>query len=167
MTTTRAYLITALLFLASISIGFSQNARLAQQYFQNGEYEKAAEMYSALYQKNGNNDFFFDRYFDCLLALEEYSEGEAVLKRQIRRNDGNVKLYVSYGSLLERLNRYDEAEEQFSFAIENLPADQYSVTRLANAFIRLTKYPYAISTYEKGAELLRDDRIFAYKQADL
>lgn len=164
---TRAYLITAFLMLASLSLGLAQNARLAQQYFQNGEYEKAAEMYAALYQKNGNNDFFFDRYFDCLLALEDYSEAEAVIKRQIRRNDGNVKLYVSYGTLLERLNRYDEAEDQFNIAIENLPADQYSVTRLANAFIRLTKYPFAITTYEKGAQLLRDDRLFAYNMGDL
>ena len=145
---TRVYLIIAFLTIAGLNMAFGQNARLAQQYFQNGEYEKAAEMYADLYQNNGNNDFFFDRYFDCLLALEDYSEAEAVIKRQIRRDDGNVKLYVSYGTLLERLNRYEEAEEQFNIAIENVPADQYSVTRLANAFIRLTKYPFVIRTYE-------------------
>ncbi|RME94951.1 MAG: hypothetical protein D6772_13855, partial [Bacteroidetes bacterium] len=43
----------------------------------------------------------------------------------------------------------------------------YSVTRLANAFIGLTKYEYAIAAYEKGAELLRDKRIFAYNLGDL
>ena len=144
-----------------------QNARLAQQYFQNGEYEKAAELYQELYQQNGNNDYFFDRYVDCLLALEEYDETERVLQRQIRRDDGNVKLYVSYGTLMERLGRYDDAEEQFQQAVDLLPADQYSVTRLANAFISLTKYDYAIATYEKGTELLRDPRIFSYNLGDL
>ncbi|MEL7220709.1 MAG: tetratricopeptide repeat protein, partial [Bacteroidota bacterium] len=136
-------------------------------YFQNGEYEKAAEMYDALYQKNGNNDFFFDRYFDSLLALEAYSEAESVLQKQIRRNDGNVRLYVSYGTLMERLGRYEEAEEQFNLAIEKLPADQYSISRLANAFISKTKYNFAIAAYEKGSELLRNERIFSYNMGDL
>lgn len=161
------YLIILIVSLISLTIGSAQNARLAQQYFQNGEYEKAAELYADLYQSNGNNDFFFDRYFDCLLALENYDEAETVIKRQIRRNDGNVQLNVSYGTLLERLGRYEEGEEQFRSAIENIPADQYSVTRLANAFIRQTKYNFAIETYEKGAVLLRDERIFSYNLGDL
>ncbi|MEZ4985052.1 MAG: tetratricopeptide repeat protein [Saprospiraceae bacterium] len=140
---------------------------MAQQYFQNGEYEKAAEMYNELYQKNGNNDFFFDQYFECLLAMEDYAEAESVLQKQIRRDDGNVKLYVSYGALMERLNRYDEADEQYNLAIAKMPGDQYSVTRLANAFTRQTKYDFAIATYEKGAELLKDERIFSYNLGDL
>ncbi|MEM9929247.1 MAG: CDC27 family protein, partial [Bacteroidota bacterium] len=145
----------------------AQDSRLAQQYFQNGEYEKAAEMYEGLYKKNGNNDFFFDRYFQCLLAMESYSEAESVLQRQIRKDETNVKLYVSFGTLLERLNRYDEAEEQYQLAIDRLSADQYSVTRLANAFIGKTKYNYAIATYEKGAQLMRNDRIFSQNLGDL
>ncbi|MCB0636383.1 MAG: tetratricopeptide repeat protein, partial [Lewinella sp.] len=145
----------------------AQDARLAQQYFQNGEYEKAAELYDALYQQNGNNDYFFDRYIDCLMALEDYSSAESALRRQLRRDDGNARLYVSYGNLLERLGDYEQAEAQFDLAIEKLPADQYSVTRLANAFITLTKYQYAIATYERGAELLRNPRIFAYNLGDL
>lgn len=161
------YLFILLLTCISFSFVCAQDARLAQQYFQNGEYEKAAEMYDALYQKNGNNDFFFDRYFDCLLALESYSEAESVLQKQIRRNDGNVKLYVSYGTLMERLGRYEDAEEQFGLAIEKLPADQYSVSRLANAFISKTKYNFAVAAYEKGGELLRDERIFSYNMGDL
>lgn len=159
--------ITLLFFISIISIGWSQNSRLAQQYFQNGEYEKAAEIYDQLYQKNGHNDFFFDRYFDCLLALEDYDGAENTLKKHLRKNDTNVKLYVSYGTLLERLGRYDEAEEKYATAIEKLPTDQYSATRLANSFMTLTKYDLAIATYKKGAELLKNDRIFAYNLGDL
>lgn len=159
------------LVLLMICLGFgalqAQDARLAQQYFQNGEYEKAAELYSSLYQKNGNNDFFFDQYFECLLAMEAYSEAESVLLKQIRRDDGNVRLYVAYGTLLERLDRYDEATAQYNKAIAKMPGDQYSVSRLASAFTKQTKYDMAIATYEKGGELLKDKRIFAYNLGDL
>lgn len=159
------------LVLLMICLGFgalqAQDARLAQQYFQNGEYEKAAELYNNLYQKNGNNDFFFDQYFECLLAMESYSEAEDVLQKQIRRDDGNVRLYVAYGTLLERLDRYDEATAQYDKAIAKMPGDQYSVSRLASAFTKQTKYDMAIATYEKGGELLKDNRIFAYNLGDL
>ncbi len=160
-------LLTLFFICIFFGLGLSQNTRLAQQYFQNGEYEKAAELYDQLYQKNGRNDFFFERYFDCLLAMEDYDNAEKIIQKQIRRNDGNVKHYVSYGTLLERLGRPAEAEEKFGLAIEKLPADQYSVTRLASSFMSQTKYDYAIATYEKGAKLLRDDRIFAYNLGDL
>lgn len=160
-------LLTLFISCIFLGVGWSQNTRLAQQYFQNGEYEKAAALYDQLYQKNGRNDFFFDRYFDCLLAMEDYDEAEKSIQKQIKRNDGNVKHYVSYGTLLERLNKPEEAEVKFRMAVDKLPADQYSVTRLANSFITQTKYDYAISTYEKGAALLKDDRIFAYNLGDL
>jgi tetratricopeptide (TPR) repeat protein len=159
-------LLLALLLVTSAVLS-AQPARLAQQYFQSGEYEKAAALYEDLYQNSGNNDFYFDRYFDCLLALEDYEVAERVIQRQIRRDDGNVRLYVAYGRLLERLGDYDKAEEQYAASIEKLPPDQYSVTRLANAFVGLTKYEYAIQAYEKGAALLRDKRIFAYNLGDL
>lgn len=159
------------LVLLMICLGFgalqAQDARLAQQYFQNGEYEKAAELYNSLYQKNGNNDFFFDQYFECLLAMESYTEAEDVLQKQIRRDDGNVRLYVAYGTLLERLDRYDEATAQYDKAIAKMPGDQYSVSRLASAFTKQTKYDMAIATYEKGGELLKDNRIFAFNLGDL
>lgn len=161
------YPLFLLLFCLALGLLNAQDARLAQQYFQNGEYEKAAELYDALYQKNGNNDFFFDQYFECLLAMEAYSEAESVLQKQIRRDDGNVRLYVAYGTLLERLNRYDDATTQYNKAIAQMPGDQYSVSRLANAFTKQTKYEMAIAVYEKGGELLKDKRIFAYNLGDL
>ncbi|RMF02162.1 MAG: hypothetical protein D6772_03815, partial [Bacteroidetes bacterium] len=106
--------ILILALVATSTVLYAQPARLAQQYFQSGEYEKAAELYEDLYQKNGNNDFYFDRYFDCLLAMEDYELAERVIQKQIRRNDGNMRLYVAYGRLLERLGQYDKAEEQYA-----------------------------------------------------
>merc|ERR1712127_632009 len=59
------------------------------------------------------------------------------------------------------------AVEQYEKAIKKMPADRFSITRLANAFINLTKYELAIQTYEKGANILKDQNIFAYNLGDL
>ncbi|MEN0002718.1 MAG: tetratricopeptide repeat protein [Bacteroidota bacterium] len=149
------------------TLAFSQNARLAQQYFRDGEYEKAASLYQKLYEQNKRNDFYFDRYIDCLLALEDYENCESAIKKQLKRNPQNVNLYVTFGKLLEQQYRDEEAAQQYQKAIDQLPPDKYRITRLANAFINLTKYDLAIATYEQGAKLLKDDETFAYNLGDL
>ncbi len=145
----------------------AQDARLAQQYFLDGEYEKASALYEQLYQKHERNDFYFDRYVECLIALEEFNEAEKVIKRQLKREPDNVKLYVAFGKVYERQFLDDKANEQYHKAIDNLPRDRFAVIKLANAFSGLTKYDLAVETYEKGSEILRDKQVFAYYLADL
>ena len=161
----RMLVLLSLLLLASGL--YAQDARLAQQYFQNGEYEKAADTYNRLYQQNSSNDYFFNRYVECLIALKQYEEGVETVKRQLRRFPDNPTLYVMHGQLLERLYQDAEASRQYSLAIDKLTPDQYSVTVLANSFINLTKYDLAVAAYEKGAALLKDNRIFAFNMAEL
>ncbi|MDX1939780.1 MAG: tetratricopeptide repeat protein [Saprospiraceae bacterium] len=159
-----------LFLIAAVLVSFStfaQDARLAQQYFQNGEYEKASVLYEKLFEADEDNDFYFDRYIDCLLAIENFDDCERVIKRQIKRNPTNVNLYVTYGKLFERQYRDEDALEQYQTAISNLSRDAFVITRLANAFVVLTKYDLAIETYEKGAVLLKDDNIFSYNLGEL
>jgi len=162
----RSFLPLVLFSFLTISV-FAQEAQLAQQYFRDGEYEKAAVLYEKLYNKNTRNDFFFDRYVECLLAMEDFKRGETVIKQQLRKTPEKVNLYVTYGKLLERQFKDDEAKKMYASAIENLPKEQYRITRLANSFLSLTKYEEAIATYEKGAQLLRNKRIFSYNLGDL
>ena len=65
------------LFLLPI-IGISQQKalQLANQYFNNGEYEKASSLFEKLYKENPKQNYYFNKYIDCKLALEEYDESE-------------------------------------------------------------------------------------------
>lgn len=159
--------LTVALVLAGSVGAWAQPAKLAQQYYQNGEYEKAASLYEQLYQANERNPYYFDRYVDCLIYLEQYDDADKVISRQLRKDPENVNLYVTAGRLYERQFKDEEAKKQYEAAILNLPANQYTITRLANAFLSQTKYDLAIKTYEKGAELLKDQQVFAYNLGDL
>jgi len=74
---------------------------------------------------------------------------------------------VTYGNLFERQYKEEEAKAQYEKAIKKLSADRFMITKLANAFIGLTKYDLAIQTYEKGAKVLKNKNIFAYNLGDL
>lgn len=163
----KKFYLTFVFAIFGAGILLAQPAKLAQQYFQNGEYEKAAVLYEQLYQTNERNPYYFDRYVDCLINLEEFDEAERVIKRQLRRTPENVSLYVIAGKLYERQLREEEAQAQYEAAIKNLPANQYTITRLANAFLSETKYELAIEAYERGAALLKDEHVFAYNLGDL
>ena len=144
-----------------------QDNRLAQQYYAEGEYEKASVLYEKLYKQSNFNDYYFDRYVDCLMAMENFDDCEKTIKKQLKRDPDNIQLHVTYGKMFERQIKDEEAKEQFKLAIEKLPKDQFSITKLANSFTRLTKYELAIETYERGADLLKDDKIFAINLGDL
>jgi len=159
-------LVLPVMLLVSV-VAFGQDARLAQQYFQDGEYEKAAVLYEKLFGLNEENDFYFERYIECLISTQAFEEAEKVIKRQLKKSPSNVSLYVTYGKLFERQYRDDDALLQYQTAINNLPKESFAITRLANSFVILTKYDLAIQTYEKGAQLLRDDNVFAYNLGEL
>ncbi len=161
----RPTLLLALCLFGTALLG--QDAQLAQQYFRNGDYEKAVLLYEQLSEENEQNEAYFDRYIECLIALEEFNQAERLVRRRIRRNDDNVKLYVTYGKIFERQVMEEEARKQYQKAIDNLPKDRFAVIKLANAFTALAKYDLAIETYEKGAQMLRDDQVFSYYLADL
>ncbi len=128
----------------------AQDTRLAQEYFSNGEYEKAASLYKGMYDKNPKNDYYFSRYLACLVELEEYEEGEDLLKKQIKKNNKNYRLYLDYGNLLERQYKPEEADAMYEKAIEKVGTDANAIRSLASQFQNMTKYDLAIKTYELG-----------------
>ncbi len=153
---------------ASVALLAQPNPELANQYFKNGEYEKAAALYRQLIESSRSmNEVYFERYLSCLLNLERYEEAEGAIKKELRRSPNNVKLYVSYGELLERQGKVAEAQAQYEQAISNVAVDYSSVYSLAEAFAQKAKFDYAIRTYERGNQLAKDPRRFAYQLAEV
>lgn len=161
------HFIILILFILPITGTIAQNARLAEEYFRSGEYEKAAIMYRQLYEKSPVSDFYLNRYLDAKIALNDLDEALEVVRSAIGRDPGAVSLYVSLGMIYEKTGEQAKAEAEYNKAISKLPPDQFQINRLANAFMSQTKYDLAIQCYEKGGQLLGDGGIFAYNLAEL
>jgi len=156
-----------LFFAFSIQL-MGQDTKLASEYYNSGEYEKAAEVYIKLYEKSKyRNDYYFQQFINALIAAEEYTRAEGEIKSQLKRTPNNVQLYVTYGNLYERMFEEEKAKKQYRKAIESLPADNVLISKLGNAFLRLTKYEEAIETYQKGAKLMKNDNLYAYNMAEI
>ena len=75
-----------LLFSLSTSV-FAQKGRdetLAASYFQNGEYEKAAELYQSLWEKNNYSPQFYAPLFSTYLTLKKFDDAEKLVKKPVQ-----------------------------------------------------------------------------------
>ena len=157
-----------LFFLFAFSFNlFGQEYKLAQQYYNDGEFEKAATLYKKLYEKQKNNEYYFGRYINSLIYLESFDQAEKDLKNILKERSKSVNWYVVLGNIYELQFKAEKAEKQYNLALEKLPKERHQVIRLAQEFVRITKYDWAVKTYAKGAVLLKDKNIFAYYEADL
>ncbi|MEO6758013.1 MAG: tetratricopeptide repeat protein [Saprospiraceae bacterium] len=145
----------------------AQDPNLANQYFTDGEFEKAASLYGELLDKDDRNEYYLARYMDCLISLQQYDQGEKTLKKQLKRSPENTNLYVLYGTLFERQNKEAEALVQYRKAVDKLSPDFASVNRLANNFVSRSKYDLAIETYERGAQIMKDPTRFSFNLGEL
>lgn len=159
--------LVAVFFSLNLAGLLAQDLNLANQYYNNGEFEKAATLYGQLLERDDRNDAFFNRYVECLLNLERYEECEKTIKKQLKKTPENVSLYVTYGNLFDRMDKTAEAETQYQRAIEKLAPDYASVNRLASLFMAGAKYDWATKTYERGSQLLKDPNRFAYNLGEL
>lgn len=160
-----ASVVIFLFFLAFTA--YAQDAKLAQQYYNDGEFEKAAYVYKKLYEQQNHNEYYFNRYLNCLMAVEQFEKAEEELRRELKNDPKNIRLLVSYGNILERQFKEDEAIKQYEKALKQMPADQYEITRLASTFSSLNKYDYAIKAYERGGQLIKNPSIFSFNLAEL
>jgi tetratricopeptide (TPR) repeat protein len=144
-----------------------QKIRLANEYYNEGEYEKAADLYKEMYKIAPDNKSYFNMYIQCLLDMSEYATATEIISSEVKKNPDDVTLYVTLGNLYERQGMMDKAKNQFAKAINNLKADPQAISNLASTFINLAKYDLAIETYEKGEKESSVKNLYAYNLADL
>lgn len=161
------HIFLAIIFISSATISFGQITRLANQYYTNGEYEKAAELYTKIIETDPNRNLYFQRLTDCLISLKQFDEAENLIKQEIRLMPKDIQLYVSLGNIYERKGELDKANKQYDKSIEMLDSNIESISNLAKAFTGLTMYDKAIKVYEKGSAILKDPKVYAFNLADL
>ena len=140
-----------------------KDVAIANQYYQNGSFQKASELYEQLIKKYPTNDAFYNNLFRCYLNLKEYDEAEKLVKKQIKKRKGNPRYEVDLGYLYTTQGQLEKAEEVFNAAIDALPMDDRSVRLLASGFTIYRQDDYVIKTYEQGNKLFSDPTRYSYE----
>lgn len=145
----------------------AQDSKLANAYFRDGEYEKAAEVYKRLFDKTGKNDYYFERYIASLLEVEYFDEAEDAIKEQIKKRPKEMQLYVQYGIFYDRQFMPEKSKEMYQKAISNINGNVHMINKLGSSFSRSGNYDLAIQVYETSKDIPELKYNYSYQLADM
>jgi len=143
-----------------------EQIQLAQQYYNNKEFDKAATIFLELYNSQ-KSKIYFNYYFNCLVELKDYETAEKILKKEIRKNNSDLSFRVDLGFLYKTQNLLKEADEEYQQALKLLQPDNNQINNLANAFLIRAEFNMAEQTYLKGRKMLKDIYGFYFELAGL
>lgn len=141
------------------------DAFLARQFYQNGEYAKAAEYYEDLFNKNPTT--YYADYLSILIQLKDFEKAEKIIKSIFKQSGNNPLYLLDLGDLFLKQNKEEEANKQFNKTIKELKPDKYNIQEIAQKFIQLKQIDLAQKTYEKAKEILKDKNAFNLELANL
>lgn len=121
--------IVLIILLITSSFGFAQNAKqkearndylLAENYYREGAYEKATQIYKKLYEYSPFNTTYLGRLVTCYQETDNFLEAEKLLKQRIKANEKQVYLFVYLGYNFERQGNKEKAQENYAIALNTL-----------------------------------------------
>jgi tetratricopeptide (TPR) repeat protein len=124
--------------------------KLALQYFDQKEFEKANTFFEELYDKNPTA--WYNHYFRSLLGAKDYSRAEKITKKQLKADRNDVYLYVYLGKVYKLENEEKKEKESYERAIKELVPVQPFLQNLTGAFIEEGLYDYALMAYQKAGK---------------
>ena len=137
---------------------------LAQQFYRNGEYDKALSLYEQLYKSKNGANIFYNDYLNTLLKLKQYDEAEKIINKRIKENPS---FKLDLGKLYQEKGDLPAANKIYDGILQNMPSDQFEITEIANSFYEAGNYDYAIKAFLNGRKTLKDDEIFTFELINL
>jgi tetratricopeptide (TPR) repeat protein len=157
----KRYLILCLILMVGLIVR-AQDIELANEYFKQGEYEKAKDIFQKIVKdKKANATLVHQNYLQCLLKLKDFNEAEKFLKRQIKNNESMIIYRADYANLLEMTGRIDESQKEMSMLIDAAAKSESSIFELQDFLYRNAKTEQVIQLLKKGREVFRDENRFA------
>ena len=143
-------------------IAHAQDIELANEYFKQGEYEKAKDIFQKIVRdKKTNAILVHQNYLQCLLKLKDFDEAEKFLKRQIKSNEASITYRADYANLLEVTGRIDESQKEMNQLIDLAAKSEGTIYELQDFLYKNTKTEQVIQLLKKGREFFRDENKFA------
>jgi len=123
---------------------------LASYYFQNKEFEKAAELYENIFKKKPAF-ISYNHYLSCLIELKEFNKAHKIVKKQLKQNPDDFKYMVDIGYIYKVSGDVSKANTEYDKVLKSLNNyNPQNINELANAFLFRNETNYAIETYKKG-----------------
>ncbi|TRO64498.1 tetratricopeptide repeat protein [Christiangramia sabulilitoris] len=151
----RCFLFIALWFLTVCGL-YAQSEQLARNFFDQGEFEKALQVYEELYQQNPSNPVFFNGLLATYQQLERFEVAESLLRDRMSRSANNPSILIELGHNYELQEEQERATQFYDEALQSIEGRPNYAYSIARSFEQYNLLDYAARAYERAMELNAD-----------
>lgn len=169
MKSTGYYLLLILALFTLSTSGVAQEntyLQLANQYYNQGQFQEAADYYQKAYKSNKSNSIL-KNYVSSLTALKQFEQAQKLLKKAIKKQENTVSLYIDLGQVYWLEGNKTEAEKWWDASIKTLSKHHEQIIQTAHAFSKLNQNKYAIEAYLLGKKHMKGFYSYYPQMADI
>lgn len=159
-------IITSFISLSSIA-QVSKNITLANEYYKNGELEKARVLYEELLENDANIALIHNNYFNLLLNSNDFTTAEKYTRRILKRDPDNIIYNIDRGRIYVRQNEIEKEQQYFEQFIHSIKSNPTLVRIAAQYLINHQLTDYAIVAYQLGRQQAKNPYEFALELANV
>ncbi len=146
--------IITLIALLTIGIVSAQdNYRLGENYLRQGEFEKAAQVFSNLLKRNPFNTNYLKRLVTCYQEIDQFQKSDSVIRSSLKQMPSQFYLHVELGYNYERQQKKDLAKIEYEIALNAIDQNPNIGGMVGRMFRQNNSLENAILAYEKTMSL--------------
>jgi len=126
----------------------SSTTQLAISYYRTDQFDKAAELFSQLYEEKPSH-YLYTYYFNSLIKLKEYKKAEKLIKQQIKKFR-NYRYKIDQAYVYELMDTKKKSIKILDKLTDNIPENKSQVVQLASALQSRGYYDKALEVYKKA-----------------
>lgn len=130
----------------------AQTIELATEYYNQGEFEKAVELFEKLSRKKENSRAIHENYLKALIRLKNFDQAEKYLKSEIKDFPELIIYKADLAYLYELSGQTERAEEEYQNLVEEASTKDSYVYQLQGFFYRTNKINSLIHILLKSRE---------------
>jgi tetratricopeptide (TPR) repeat protein len=143
------FLFFALICSISCLTQTDSDTKLAQHYYQNGEFDKATTYYKKIYASN-HSKLVFNRYLECLMQVKDYNSAEKTIKNQISLNKKDLLVQLQLGDFYETIEETNKAKKTYNEVINFSDISPTTTTEVFKFFIKKNRLDLAREVLDNG-----------------
>lgn len=144
-----------------------QDIELANQYFQQSEFDKAKAIYEKLIKNDDNRILVYDNYLSTLISLKENSLAEKFIIKTRKKYPQSPKFSIDLILLYQLVANTQQANKEFSKLKNLTDKDEELLITSAEYFISKRNYDYAKELYLSARNKSGNPFNYAFQLAEV
>jgi pentatricopeptide repeat protein len=139
----------------------SKEEQLAAQYYGEGSFEKAADLYEKLYAKKPET-LYFNALINCYAEMKDVKSAEKLVNKQLKRQPEKLSYFIDLAYVYENAGDDNKAQKTYDKAVKELNiSNEEQVLDLTNALMKRNQKDRALKVFQAAKKA--SNRIYSFQ----